>query len=167
MPTSNELRSTVPAELAQRHKSTTTTVISLLVAVILFCVVAFVSRKFLMPKTNSSLDIAFRVSVLMLGLGAITWRRTKFAAMRLQDIGALKGASGLLITLQRTSIQVACLGLVIGCIGLACTLFTANEYYSYIAGVVGGVVIIYSYPVRSAWERAVQRFAPYSNSEKT
>jgi hypothetical protein len=163
MANTTEISSTVPDELARRHKSTTTTVWSLLVAVILLCVVAFVSRKFLTPRSNASLDIVVRVSILMFGLGAITWRRTKFAAMRLQDIGALKGSSGLLITLQRTTIQVACIGLIIGCIGLAGTLLTANEYYSYIAGVVGAVVIIYSYPVRSAWERAVERFGPASN----
>lgn len=164
MAISIESHSNAETELARRHKSTTTTVWSLLAAVILLAAVAFVSKKFVTERPNSSLDIAVRVSILMFGLGAITWRRTKFAAMRLQDIGALKGASGLLITLQRTTVQMALIGAAIGCIGLSGTLLTGNEYYTYVAAVVGAVVILYSYPVRSAWERAVQRFVPPSNS---
>lgn len=154
----------VQAELLRRHKSTTTTVLSLLIAVILLCVVAVVGKKFLTPRINPSLDMAARISILIFGLGAITWRRTKFSPMRLQDIGALNGASGLLATLQRTTVQVAIIGTAIACIGFAATLITASEYYTYVAGIVGAVVILYAYPVRSAWERAVERFAPDSNS---
>ena len=161
MATSNESTSGVSTELARRHKSTATTVVSLLIAVVLLSVLAFVTNKFLTPKNNASLDIAVRISILIFGLGAITWRRTKFAAMRLLDIGALKGPSGLLITLQRTTVQVAIIGTAIGLIGFAATLLTGSEYYSYVAGLVGAVVILYAYPVRRAWERAVQRYAPY------
>jgi len=149
----------VLTELAGRHKSTTTTVLSLLIAVVLLCVAGVVAKKFLTARINPSLDMAVRISILIFGLGAITWRRTKFSAMRLQDIGALKGASGLLATLQRTTVQVALIGMLIACIGFAATLFTASEYYSYVAGIVGAVVILYAYPVRSSWERAVERFA--------
>ena len=153
----------VQTELLRRHKSTKTTVLSLLIAVILLCVVAVVGKKFLTPRINPSLDMAVRISILIFGLGAITWRRTKFSPMRLQDIGALNGASGLLATLQRTTVQVAIIGIAIACIGFAGTLITASEYYTYVAGMVGAVVILYAYPVRSAWERAVERFAPDSN----
>ena len=163
MATSTNPSPQVLTELANRHKSTTTTVLSLLIAVVLLCVAAVVARKFLTPRFNPSLDMAVRITILIFGLGAITWRRTKFSPMRLQDIGALKGASGLLATLQRTTIQVSLIGTVIACIGFATTLFTASEYYSYVAGIVGAVVILYAYPVRSSWERAVQRFAPNSN----
>ena len=165
MAASNEISSSVPSELARRHKSTTTTVWSLLIAVALLAVLAFVSKKFVTQRINSSLDIAVRVSILIFGLGAITWRRTKFSAMRLQDIGALKGVSGLLITLQRTTVQVALIGAAIGCIGFVGTLLTGNEFYTYVAAVVGAVVILYAYPVRSSWERAIQRFAPSGQSD--
>ncbi len=159
MATATKTNPEVLTELASRHKSTTTTVLSLLIAVVLLCVVAVVSKKFLTPRINTWLDMAVRISILIFGLGAITWRRTKFSPMRLQDIAALKGPSGLLATLQRTTIQVALIGTAIGCIGFAATLITASEYYTYVASIVGAVVILYAYPVRSAWERAVQRFA--------
>lgn len=163
METSTEPGVNVPDELARRHKTTKTTVWSLLIAVILLCVLAFVSKKFLTPQINSSLDIAVRISILIFGLGAITLRRTKFAAMRLQDIGALKGPSGLLITLQRTTVQVASIGAAIGAIGFVATVLTGNDFYTYVAAVVGIAVILYAYPVRRSWERALQRFAPSPN----
>ncbi|HEV7798368.1 MAG TPA: hypothetical protein VGO73_09445, partial [Pyrinomonadaceae bacterium] len=107
MSPSTALSENIRAELVRRHKSTATTIISLLIAVILLCVLAFVSQKFLTQRNNPSLDIAVRVSILIFGLGAIALRRTQFAKMRLQDIAALQGPSGLLITLQRTTLRVA------------------------------------------------------------
>ena len=91
MATSTALNASVQAELTRRHKTTAKTVLSLVVAVILLCVLAFVSQKFLTQRTNPSLDMAVRISILIFGLGAIALRRTQFAKMRLQDIA---GASG-------------------------------------------------------------------------
>jgi membrane associated rhomboid family serine protease len=163
MATSTSLSPDVKAELTRRHKSTATTVVSLLVAVILLCVLAFVSQKFLTQRNNPSLDIAVRVSILIFGLGAIALRRTKFAKMRLQDIGALQGASGLIVTLQRTTLLVALIGIAIAIIGFVSTLMTGTSAYTYLAGVVAAAVLLYGYPVRSAWEQAVQRFSPAEN----
>src|SRR6185295_3205457 len=100
---SNETTASVQSSLISRHKSASTTVIALLVAVVLLSVLAFVTKKFLTQQSNPPLDIAVRITILIFGLGAIVLRRTRFSAMRLQDIGALKGANGLLITLQRTT----------------------------------------------------------------
>lgn len=160
MATSTTLSAGVQAELARRHKTTATTVVSLLVAVILLCVLAFVSQKFLTQRNNSSLDIAVRVSILIFGLGAIALRRTKFAKMRLQDIAALEGASGLMITLQRTTLRVAMIGIAIAVIGFVSTLLAGTPLYTYQAGVVAAAVLLYGYPVRRSWEQAVQRYSP-------
>ena len=90
MVTSNALPADVQAELLRRHKSTVTTILSLLVAVVLLCVLAYVSQKFLTQRANASLDMGVRISILIFGLGAIALRRTRFARMRLQDIAALQ-----------------------------------------------------------------------------
>ncbi len=158
MATSKSISSDVQTELNRRHKTTSTTVISLLIAVVLLGVLAFVSQKFLTQRSNPSLDIAVRVSILIFGLGAIALRRTKFAKMRLQDIAALQGPSGLLITLQRTTQLVALIGIAIAVMGFVSTLYTGTPVYTYQAGVVAIAVLLYGYPVRSAWEQAVRRF---------
>jgi peptidoglycan/LPS O-acetylase OafA/YrhL len=163
MATSTSLTPDVQAELTRRHKATARTVVSLLVAVILLCVLAFVSQKFLTQRNNPSLDIAVRVSILIFGLGAIALRRTKFAKMRLQDIAALQGASGLLVTLQRTTLRVALIGIAIAVIGFVSTLATGTPLYTYQSGVVAAAVLLYCYPVRASWEQAVKRFSPAEN----
>ena len=151
-------------ELRRRHAATSRTVLAMLIGVVLICVLAFVTKRFVTPQTNPSLDMGVRLTILLLGLGSIVLRRTKFSAMRLQDIGGLQGPSGLLATLQRTTLQVALIACLITLVGLAGTLFTANDFYTYVAGVVAIAVLLYAYPVRRAWEEAVKRFASTANS---
>jgi peptidoglycan/LPS O-acetylase OafA/YrhL len=159
MTTSNALPANVQAELLRRHKSTVTTVLSLIVAVVLLCVLAFVSQKFLVQRSNPSLDIGVRISILIFGLGAIALRRTRFAKMRLQDIAALQGPSGLIITLQKTTLLVALIGLAVALIGFVATLMSGAPLYTYQAGVVAAAVLLYGYPVRASWEQALKRYS--------
>lgn len=160
----------VQPDLAQRHQATARTVLALLIGVVLLCVLAFVSQKFLTEQPNRQLNMVALITILILGLGAIAFRRTKFATMRLQDIGALKGASGLLITLQRTTLQVALIGATAAVIGFVATLLTGDPSYTYRAGLIAVAVLLYSYPIRSSWERTLQQFSPRQNgpdSEET
>ena len=157
-PTSKEAQ----AELARRHKSAATTVIGLLIATVLLSVVAFLSDAYLVEKPNPPLDIAVRIVILILGLGAVVWRRTKFQAMRLQDIAGLGGVTALIKTLEKTTIQIALIGALIAAIGFVATLMTGNERYSYWAGAIAVVVFIYSYPTKSSWLRTLYRFTDKS-----
>jgi anaerobic C4-dicarboxylate transporter len=154
----------VQSELVQRHKATARTVRALLIGVVLLCVLAFVSKKFLTEQSNPSLHMAVLITILVLGLGAIAFRRTRFATMRLQDIAGLRGASGLLITLQRTTLQIALIGATAALVGFIATLLTGDDSYTYRAGLVAVAVLLYCYPVRSSWERAVKRFSPAQNA---
>lgn len=165
MATSNALSADVQAELLRRHKSTATTVLSLLVAVILLSVLAFVSQKFLTPRNSSLLDMTFRIIIPILGLGAIALRRTRLAKMRLQDIAAIRGPSGLLATLQKTALLMAIIGIAVASIGFVCTLMTGQVWYTYTAAVVAAAILLfYGYPLRPSWELAVQRYSPTENS---
>ena len=165
MATSNVLSADVQAELIRRHKSTATTVLSLLVAVILLSILAFVSQKFLLPRTSSLLDMTFRIIVPILGLGAIALRRTRLAKMRLQDIAELRGASGLLATLQKTALLMAIIGIAVALIGFVSTLMTGQVWYTYTAAVVAAAILLfYGYPLRPSWEQAVRQYSPTENS---
>ena len=157
--TTEQTKSALP-ELERRHKATSTTIRVLIIIVILFSAIAFFINRSLPPRPNPSLDIAVRITILIFGLGAMALRRTRFTTMRLQDIGALKGATGLLITLQRTTLQVAALAAIIAVVGFVATLITANAFYSYGAGLVALAVLLYCYPVRNSWDKAIKRFAP-------
>ena len=153
-PTSPEAQ----AELARRHKAAATTVLGLLVATVLLSVLAFLSRPYFTERPNPPLDIAVRIVILILGFGAVMWRRTKFQPMRLQDIVGVDGITGLLKTLEKTTVQIALLGAAIAAIGFISTLMTGNERYSYWSGAIALIVFIYCYPSKSSWLRALYRF---------
>jgi hypothetical protein len=150
----------IQTELVRRHKATARTVVALLVLTILLSAIAFLGKNLFRHQSNPSLDIAWRITILIFGLGSVVLRRTKFSTMRLQDIAALKGDSGLLRTLEKTTIQVALLGTVIGAFGFIATVGTGVEFYTYESGLVGLVVLLYCYPTRASWQRAIQKFSP-------
>ncbi|HYN24817.1 MAG TPA: hypothetical protein VES69_07205 [Pyrinomonadaceae bacterium] len=155
----NQLTEAIESELLRRHKATATTVAGLMVASILLTIAAYISKSFLRQQHNPSLDIALRITILIFGLGSIALRRTRFATMRLQDIGALAGASGLLRTLEKTTIHVALIGAAISAMGFIATLLTGNDLYTYGATLVAVFVLLYCFPTHSSWRRTLQQFA--------
>ena len=156
---SNQATGDFQMELARRHKAAATTVAGLLIATLLLSVVSLLGKNFFHQQNNPPLDIAVRIAILILGLGSIAWRRTKFSTMRLKDIGSLQGAHGLLSTLERTTLQIAFLGAAIAAIGFIATLLTGNDFYTYGAGAIAVAVLLYCYPTKSSWNLALQRFA--------
>ncbi|HEY8226490.1 MAG TPA: hypothetical protein VIG25_14515 [Pyrinomonadaceae bacterium] len=120
--------------------------------------VAYLGGGYLRQQPNPSVDIAARITILILGLGSIVWRRTKFATIRLKDIGALHGAVGLLRTLERTTLQLSLIAAAIVAIGFTSTLITGNEFYTYTGGAIGLVVLLYCYPTKASWAKAVNSF---------
>ncbi|HEV7397788.1 MAG TPA: hypothetical protein VGN86_14860 [Pyrinomonadaceae bacterium] len=147
------------SELTRRHRTTVLLVRILLALVLALVAAAFLSRGRLRQQENPGLDIAVRVMILIFGLGSVVIRRTRFSAMRLQDITALRGVSGLLQTLQKTTTQVAILGAFVAVCGFVATLITGNDFYAYGAGLVGIVVLIYCYPTKTSWQQTVNKFA--------
>jgi hypothetical protein len=143
-------------ELTRRHRRAATVVLGLLVLTVALIVIAFAARQFIYRPGDPTLAMALWVAILIFGLGAVALRRTKFSAMRLQDIAALRGMGGLLATLQGTTIQVASLGGAIALMGFIVTILTGNEFDMLRAGLVAIAVLLYCYPRRTAWQRVVQ-----------
>lgn len=155
----NTLFAQVEAELLTRYKATRKTVLSLLVGVVLLCVLAYACQRFLPQRPNPSLYTAFMITVFVFGFGAIALRRTKFAQMRLQDIAAIQGTSGLMVSLQRTTVLVALIGAAIAVIGFVCVLMTGDPSYSLRSSVIAAAVLLYGYPILTAWQQSVRKFA--------
>ena len=162
---SNQIAGSAETELVRRYKAAATAVAGLLIATVLLAIVAFLSKNFLRQQPKPSLDIALRITILVFGLGSIALRRTRFSTMRLQDIGALAGTSGLLRTLEKTTLQVALLGAVISAMGFIATLLTGNVFYTYGATLVAVAVLLYCFPTMSSWRRTLQQFAQISTPD--
>jgi hypothetical protein len=143
------------SELTRRHRAAARVVIGLLVLTVALIGVAFAAKDALHRPGDPSLAMALWVAILVFGLGAFVLRRARFAAMRLQDVAALRGISGLLATLQGTTIQLALIGGAITLMGFIVTMLTGNEYDMLRAGGVAVIVLIYCYPQRTAWQRVV------------
>lgn len=162
-PTSPE----VQAELTRRHKAAATTVIGLIVATVLLSIIAYLSRPYLYEQANPPLELGMRIAILVLGIGSVIWRRTKLAPMRLQDIAGLAGPSGLLKTLEKTTLQMALFGAAIAAIGFISTLAMGSEGYTYWAGLIALIVFFYAYPRKSLWAKVVNWFTDPENNPST
>lgn len=155
-----QLTEGIQTELIRRQKKAAGFVIGFLIMTALFAVLAYLGKERFRHDQTPFLDVVVRITILVFGLGAVALRRTRFTAMRLQDIGALEGPDGLLRTLERTTVQLALLGGAIVVIGFAATTATSNDFYTYGAALVGTAVLLYAYPTRNSWQRTLRQFAP-------
>lgn len=145
-------------ELARRHRTAMMVVSGMLVLRLALIGIAFAASNFLYrPSSDPTLKKLLWVLILLFGLGAFPLRRTRFNALRLQDIAALRGLSGLLATLQGTTIQIAFIGGAIALMGFILSMLTGEPLDMLRAGGVALVVLIYCYPRKSAWQSVVRR----------
>lgn len=160
-----ETNDSTEEELTRRHRAAVMVVNAMLVLTLALVGIAFAARKFLSRPGDPSLIKLLWVLILLFGLGALPLRRTRFNAMRLQDIAALRGISGLLATLQGTTIQLACIGGAIALMGFILAMLTGEPWDMLRAGGVALVVLIYCYPRKSAWQRVVQGIERIGNAD--
>jgi acylphosphatase len=147
----------VQNELMRRHRTATLVVIGFLILDLALLAIAFFASNSIFRPGDPSIVMGLWITILVFGLGAFVLRRTKFAAMRLKDIAALKGVSGLLKTLQDTTIQIASIGGAVALMGFVITIRTGDWTNMLRAGGVAAIVLIYCYPFRSGWERVVMQ----------
>ena len=134
-------------------------VVAFLVLDVVLVVLAFFASNSIYRAGDPSIVMGLWIAILVFGLGAFVIRRTKFAAMRLADVAAVKGVSALLKTLQDTTIQVAAIGGAIALMGFIIVILRGDWTDMLRAGGVAAIVLIYCYPFRGAWQRVVTQLA--------
>ena len=152
----------LPNELSRRHRSATIFIVGFLALDLALLVLAYFAAEKLFRPNDPSMIMGLWIAILVFGLGAFVLRRTRFAAMRLKDIAALKGMSGLLMSLHDTTIQIAFIGGGIALMGFIVTILTGDWTSMLRAAGVSAIVLIYGYPFRSAWERVARQLSEYS-----
>ena len=152
---------TAQDELQRRHRFATSVVLGFVALDAVLLVIAyFAGTRLYRPWGDPSWVVGLWIAVLIFGLGAFVLRRTKYAAMRLKDVAALRGATGLLKTLQDTTVQIACIGGAISLMGFVITILTGDWTNMLRAAGVAGIVLIYGYPFLTSWQRVVRMLAP-------
>ena len=146
-------------ELVRRHRTATFVIVGFLLLDLMLLTIAFLAGERIYRPGDRSVAMGLWIAVLVFGLGAFVIRRTKFAALRLKDVAALKGLSGLLKTLQDTTIQIASIGGAIALMGFMITIRTGDWTDMLRAAGVSAIVLFYGFPFRSAWERLMRQLS--------
>jgi hypothetical protein len=142
-------------ELERRHAAAARVVKAVAVFTLVLMVLALTHVLAGAIRFNPATANSLRFVIVFLGVGAIVFRRTRFSAMRLQDIGALRGTSGLLRTLQTTTVAVALIGGIIALLGFVISVMTGIGTDMLYLGVIAVAVLLYCYPRRAAWRAVV------------
>ncbi len=153
----------VPSELLiKRHRAASTAVVGVFVLTLLLLAIVNLGRAaFAYPRVKDpALAYGLWIAILVFGLGAVAYRRTKFSPVRLQAIAGLRGVDGLLAALQRTTIMVALLGGLIALMGFMSAYLMGEPTDMNYAGVIAIAVLLYCYPRRAAWQRTVEELQP-------
>ncbi|HXT62627.1 MAG TPA: hypothetical protein VN696_06290 [Pyrinomonadaceae bacterium] len=158
---------TAQDELDRRHRAATTVVLIFFILDALLVAIAYFAATKIFRPADPKIAMGLWLVILVCGLGVFVLRRTRFSAMRLQDLAAVKGISALLATLQGTTIQIAAIAGAIGLLGFIITIITADWSNMLRAAGVSVIVLIYCYPFKSAWERTVRQLAPSEPAPET
>jgi hypothetical protein len=142
-------------ELERRHAAAARVVQAVALFILLLMVLALTGFLAGAISFNPSTANSLRFIIIFLGVGAIVFRRTRFSAMRLQDIGALRGPAGLLATLHNTTVIVALIGALIALLGFVISVMTGAGTDMLYLGVIAFAVLLYCYPRRAAWRAVV------------
>lgn len=144
-------------ELVRRHRAAAMVVGAFLGLTLALMGLAYFSAESLhRPGFDPSMAVGLWIAIMIFGLGSFVLRRTRLQRMRLQDIAALRGLSGLLASLQATTVQIAFIGGAIALMGFVVTIMTGNKFDMLRAGGVAVIVLISAFPQRGAWQRLVR-----------
>ena len=146
-------------ELTRRHRAAVRVVSGVFTLTLALAVIALAATPRLLSFYNPVAAPPLLLVILFLGLGSIIFRRTKFSTMRLRDIGALRGASGLLETLQSTTVYVALAGAAVAVLGFAFTVMSGDKTNVIYPTVIALAVLAYGYPRKAAWRGVLDTLA--------
>lgn len=153
----DELSADSQAELENRYRATAIVVFSQVFFVIVLIALAF----FIVSKPEDSVSpqtlTSLWVGAIFVAVGAFVLRRLFFRWDRLKDIALLKGASGVLKTLQTNAIVLAALGEAVAVIGFVIAFLSGESFDMLRAGAVSLIVLLINFPRKSVWEKIAAR----------
>jgi hypothetical protein len=156
---SSDSGSSVDGELERRHRAAVLTIYAMLALTVLLAALSLAGVLSEAAGFDPLIDGALRIAVVFFGLGAVAVRRAMFSGTRLQAIASLRGPSGLLAHLQKTTMIVAALGGAIALMGFVLTLIrdAADETPAMLwIGLIAVAVLLYAFPRRTAWRRVLE-----------
>lgn len=143
-------------ELNDRQR-TSARIVSVLITITLIVTALAIAHLYPNVRANDlTLSMALRIAILFCGLGAVALRRARFNFTRLRDVMGLGGTSGLVASLQKTTLLVAALAVAIALMGYIITAQTGNILDTLLPSTAALAILLFTYPRRGAWQRIVQ-----------
>ena len=142
--------------IAQRYRTGVILTLALAVSVLVYLLIArIITPETTIPGSEKWIQPIFIV-VIVLGLAVVLIRRGLMSQALLAKVaaGGLNALLGRLLTITIICLVIAEL---VGLLGLVFYLLTGYYEYSWRLGVVSILLILYSFPRRSEWERIISR----------
>jgi hypothetical protein len=125
-------------------------------SVLVFMVVArFISPSETLPGSER-LYRPIYISVIVLGVGAITVRRLLMSQFMMAKV-APRGVNALLGRLLMTTVICLAIAELVVIMGFTSYLLTGDYEYSWRLGLISLLLILYSFPRRGEWEHIISR----------
>ncbi len=153
----NYISSANQSILSARYRLTAFIVVALGISTLLYVLIGWAFAP-AMPRTDyewlmNSHYIIVGI-VLVAALVTVLLRRFLLAPVRLRKAGR-RNIGSLLSQLYMAALIGAVIGDVVGILGVVASLVTGNKEYSWRLGIAALLLIAYSFPRRSEWERAI------------
>jgi F0F1-type ATP synthase membrane subunit c/vacuolar-type H+-ATPase subunit K len=156
--------------LAPRYRATMTIVMSFVATVFVYTLVAYILTlsSSLAPARSDTggIEQALYGAAFLLGISVVLLRRTWFNTPRLTRIVEDKGLRRLVDELSSKTIVLSALGEAVALLGLVLSLITRSFEPMLRLGIVGVILMLYTLPRRSVWEKTVRTFSRFAVEEQ-
>lgn len=146
------------------HARASMVVLAFAASIVLYVVIGIFNIRSRSGAGATDPPYSFYVGAIFLALGSIAYRRAQMRRLRLDAVAALRGVDGLIKHFFQVTLISAALAELIGVLAVIISLVGGEQSDVIRLGVVALVVEIFTYPRRSAWQRAVAYFASSSPS---
>lgn len=146
-------------QLAAAYKTALIIVLTFAISIVIYMGVGLLKLNLRGEKTQGQLPFAFYGTAAALAIGSILVRRALLHRAKLEVVAVTRGVEGLIKYLLNSTIIAAAIAEVIGMVALLVAFFGGDQNDVVRLSIVGLAVLVWNYPRRSAWQRAVYYFA--------
>lgn len=140
--------------LGQRYRTAAIIVMAFIISVLVYMVIAkFITVNDIKPGTESWIQPVYSAAIV-LGVVVVALRRF-LLSKTVMGTARQTGVSAVLNQLFTMTIILCALAELTGIAGLVLYLLTGNYDYSLRLGAVSLIVLLYTFPRKGEWERAV------------
>jgi hypothetical protein len=158
-PEQAHLPATLNSQVSAAHKTALIIVLTFAMSIVVYMGVGLLKLNLKGANVQAQLPFPFYGGAAALAIGSILVRRALLHRTKLEVVAVTRGMEGLIKHLLNSTIIAAALAEVIGLLALVVAFFGGDQNDVIRLSLVGLAVLVWNYPRRSAWERAVYYFA--------